>query len=224
MNFKWRHFQSDIILTCIRWYLAYPLSYRNIEEMMLERGVDVDHTTINRWVIKYTPQIEKKFRKHKAPVGTSWRMDETYIKVKGQWKYLYRAVDKEGRTIDFMLSAKRDRKAAKKFFNKAIKLSGVPAKINIDKSGANKAGIHDYNYDKVVKIKIRQSKYLNNIIESDHRKIKRITRPMMGFQSFRTAKIVISGIEMVSMIRKGQSNYMPLFVKNSVEAFYEIAK
>ena len=111
MNFKWRHFQSDIILTCIRWYLAYPLSYRNIEEVMLERGVDVDHTTINRWVIKYTPQIEKKFRKHKAPVGTSWRMDETYIKVKGQWKYLYRAVDKEGRTIDFMLSAKRDRNA-----------------------------------------------------------------------------------------------------------------
>ena len=141
MNFKWRHFQSDIILTCVRWYLAYPLSYRNIEEMMKERGVDVDHTTINRWVLKYTPEIEKKFRKYKNPVGRSWRMDETYIKIKGRWKYLYRAVDKEGRTVDFLLTAKRDRKAAKRFFKNAIGTNGTPEKIKIDKSGANTAGI-----------------------------------------------------------------------------------
>ena len=110
MNFKGCHFQSDIILTCLRWYLAYPLSYRNIEEMMLERGIDIDHSTINRWVLKFTPEIEKKFRKNKGPVGTSWRMDDTYIKIKGKWKYLYRAVDKEGRTIDFLLTIKRNRK------------------------------------------------------------------------------------------------------------------
>ncbi len=136
MDFKWRHFQSDVILVCVRWYLTYPLSYRNIEEMMLERGVEVDHSTINRWVLKYTPEIEKKFRKYKNPVGRSWRMDETYIKIKGQWKYLYRAIDKEGRTVDFLLTATRDLNAAKRFFNKAIKTNGTPAKINIDKSGA----------------------------------------------------------------------------------------
>jgi putative transposase len=224
LDFKRRRFQSDIILLCTRWYLAYPLSYRNIEEMMMERGIDVDHSTINRWVLKYTPEIEKKFRKYKHTVGGSWRMDETYIKIKGQWKYLYRAVDKEGRTVDFLLTAKRDRKAAKRFFKKAIGTNGTPEKINIDKSGANTAGIKDYNADKGTNIEIRQCKYLNNIVESDHRKIKTITKPMMGFQSFYSAKKVLAGIEMVAMLRKGQSNYMPLFVKNSVDAFYELAK
>lgn len=224
LNFKRRRFQSDIILLCTRWYLAYPLSYRNIEEMMKERGVDVDHSTINRWALKYTPEIEKKFRKYKNPIGSSWRMDETYIKIKGKWTYLYRAIDKQGRTVDFLLTAKRDRKAAKRFFKKAIKTNGLPVKINIDKSGANKAGINDFNKEKGTSIEIRQCKYLNNRIESDHRKVKQITNPMMGFQSFRSAKIVLGGIEMVAMLRKGQSNYMPLFVQNSVEAFYQLAE
>jgi putative transposase len=223
LNFKRRRFQSDIILICTRWYLSYPLSYRHIEEMMKERGVDVDHSTINRWVLKYTPEIEKKFRKHKNIVGRSWRMDETYIKIKGQWKYLYRAVDKAGNTVDFLLTAKRDRKSAKRFFKKAIGTNGTPRIINIDKSGANTAGIKDYNHDNGTNIEIRQCKYLNNIVESDHRKIKQIIKPMMGFQSFKSAKIVLAGIEMVAMLRKGQSNYMPLFVNNSVEAFYELA-
>ena len=191
--------------------------------MMLERGVEVDHTSINRWVLKFTPEIEKKFRKHKHVVGTSWRMDETYIKIKGQWKYLYRAVDKNGDTVDFLLTAKRDRKAALRFFKKAIKSNGIPEKVNIDKSGANLSGINDFNEKKKTKIKIRQSKYLNNRVESDHRRIKRITSPMLGFQSFNSAKKVLAGIEMVAMLRKGQSNYMPLFVQNSVEAFYQLA-
>jgi putative transposase len=223
LDFKRRRFQSDIILLSTRWYLSYPLSYRNIEEMMLERGIEVGHSTINRWVLKYTPEIEKKFRKYKNIVGGSWRIDETYIKVKGQWKYLYRAVAKEGRTVDFLLTAKRDRKAAKRFFRKAIVINGIPKKTNIDKSGANTAGIKGYNADKGSNIEIRQCKYLNNIIEPDHRKIKQITKPMMGFQSFKSAKIVLAGIEMVAMLRKGQSNYMPLFVKNSVDAFYQLA-
>jgi putative transposase len=223
LDFKRRRFQSDIILLSTRWYLSYPLSYRNIEEMMLERGIEVGHSTINRWVLKYTPEIEKKFRKYKNIVGGSWRIDETYIKVKGQWKYLYRAVAKEGRTVDFLLTAKRDRKAAKRFFRKAIVINGIPKKTNIDKSGANTVGIKGYNADKGSNIEIRQCKYFNNIIESDHRKIKQITKPMMGFQSFKSAKIVLAGIEMVAMLRKGQSNYMPLFVKNSVDAFYQLA-
>lgn len=224
LDFKRRRFDSDIILLCIRWYLAYPLSYRNIEEMMLERGVKVDHTSINRWVLKYTPLLEKRFRRHKHIVRTSWRMDETYIKIKGNWRYLYRAVDKNGDTVDFLLTAKRDRKAALRFFKKAIKSSGLPDKVNIDKSGANAAGIMDLNEMKKTKIEMRRSKYLNNIVESDHRCIKRIVNPMLGFQSFSSAKKVLAGIEMVSMLRKGQSNDMPLFVKNSVEAFYQLAK
>ena len=219
-----KKFPSIIKLIFFDKILGDPWSYRNIKEMMLERGVEVDHSTINRWVLKYTPEIEKKFRKYKNPVGRSWRMDETYIKIKGKWNYLYRAIDKEGRTVDFLLTAKRDRKAAKRFFKKAIKTNGTPEKINIDKSGANTAGIKDYNADKGTNIEIRQYKYLNNRVESDHRKVKHITKPMMGFQSFNSARKVLAGIEMVAMLRKGQSNYMPLFVKNSVEAFYELAQ
>ena len=114
-SFKWKHFVGEIILLNVRWYLKYPLSYRNLEEMMAERGVKVDHTTIMRWVHQYSPEIEKKVRRYLRPTNDSWRMDETYIKVKGEYKYLYRAVDSNGNTIDFMLSAKRNKKAAKRF-------------------------------------------------------------------------------------------------------------
>ena len=118
--FKWKHYEGEIILLNVRWYLKYALSYRNLEEMMAERGVEVDHTTIMRWVHQYSPEIEKKVRRYLKPTNDSWRVDETYIKVKGKWKYLYRAVDSDGSTIDFMLSAKRDRIAVKRFFNKAL--------------------------------------------------------------------------------------------------------
>lgn len=204
IQFKWRQFRSDFILLCVRWYLAYPLSYRNLEEMMRERGVSVDHSTINRWVRTYSPQLEANSRTRKRSVGTSWRLDETYIRVKGEWKYLYRAVDEEGNTIDFLLTAKRDRKAALRFLRKAITGSGTPEKINIDKSGANTAGIVKYNENSGSTIEIRRCKYLNNIVEQDHRAIKRRVRPMMGFKSFHSAKATIAGIELVHMIRKGQ--------------------
>ena len=151
---------------------------------MLDRGIDVDHSTLNDWVVKFLPQLEVEFRKKKKPVGGSWRADETYIKVNGQWKYFYRAVDKEGNTIDFLLTAKRDLKAAKRFFKKAIKANGTPTKINIDKSGANKAGIEQCNKDNDSNIEVRQCKYLNNIIEQDHRFIKKIVRPMLRFKFF----------------------------------------
>ena len=112
ISFKGRHFKKTIILMAIRWYLAYALSYRDIEELMLERAVTVDHSTINRWIVKYSPRLEAEFSKqHKRKVGISWRMDETYVKIKGQWYYLYRAVDKSGATIDFMLSKKREERS-----------------------------------------------------------------------------------------------------------------
>ena len=144
IDFKGSQFEKGIILWGIRWYVAYPISYRQLEEMMKERGVEVDHSSLNRWVLKYAPELEKAFCQRRRPVGTSWRMDETYISVKGQWKYLYRAVDKSGDTVDFLLTAKRDRKAAMRFLRKAIKQNGTPAKITIDKSGANAAAVNGY--------------------------------------------------------------------------------
>ena len=144
ISFKGVSFVRDIILTCVRWYLAYPLSYRQVEELMEERGVSVDHATIQRWVLKYSPQLEATFQCRKRPVGRSWRMDETYIRVKGEWRYLYRAVDKSGQTIDFLLTEHRDR-AALRFLTKAIHRHGVPEKITIDGSEANAAAIRRYN-------------------------------------------------------------------------------
>ena len=197
-------FPKEIILVCIRWYAGYALSYRNLEEMMKERGVSVDHSTVNRWAIRFLPLLEKIFRKYKRPVGISWRMDETYVKVQGQWKYLYRAVGKEGETIDFLLRARRDKAAAMGFFKKAMRLNGEPEKVTMDKSGANKAAMDEINKDREVPILVRQVKYLNNIVEQDHRAVKRITKPMMGFKSFRAARNVLAGIELMHMIRKGQ--------------------
>lgn len=171
---------------------------------MEERGVEVDHSTLNRWVVKYTPQVVQAFVRRKRSVGASWRMDETYVKVKGKWKYLYRAVDKEGQTIDFLLTAHRDKKAALRFLTKAIRYQGVPEKITIDKSGANTAAIDAYNTECAQNIALRQIKYLNNIVERDHRAVKRIIKPMLGLKSFRSARNTLAGIEIMHMIRKGQ--------------------
>ena len=159
---KRMHYPLEVMLVCVRWYAAYPLSLRHIEEMMAERGVSVDHATVHRWAIKILPVLASVFRRGKRRVGTSWRMDETYIKVAGQWKYLYRAVDRDGDTVDFLLRAKRDRAAARRFLEQAIGLHGVPEKITIDKSGANTAAIQSVNDDAGVAIELRQSKYLTS--------------------------------------------------------------
>jgi putative transposase len=204
VSFKGAHFPQDIILTGVRWYVAYPLSYRHVEELMEERGVSVDHATINRWVVKYSPQLEEAFHRRKRPVWISWRMDETYIRVKGEWRYLYRAVDKHGQTIDFLLTEYRDERAAKRFLTKAIRRHGVPEKITIDGSAANEAAIRSYNEAHGTAIEIRKIKYLNNVVEQDHRAVKRVTRPMLGFKSFEAAYDTLVGIELMHMIKKRQ--------------------
>ena len=223
LNFKGMRFPIKVILVCIRWYVAYPLSYRRLEEMMEERVVSVNHSSINRWAIRFLPLVEKMARKHKRPVGGSWRMDETYIKVKGVWKYLYRAVDKEGKTVDFLLTAKRDMAAAKRFFDKAMGANGDPDKVAMDKSGANKAAIDAINAGRDVPIVVRQVKYLNNIVEQDHRAIKRVTRPMLNFKSFRAAHCVLAGVEHMRMIRKGQFAINGTDAMSFADHLYKIA-
>jgi transposase-like protein len=223
ISFKGRHFQHDMILQSVRWYLAYSLSYRDIEELMHERGFSVDHSTLNRWVLHYSPQLDAAFRRKKNRVGKRWRMDETYIKVKGQWKYYYRAVDKQGQTIDFLLTATRDKKAALRFLRKAINENGKPSLVNIDQSGANNAGLKQVNRDNKTRIKIRQCKYLNNIIEQDHRRIKRLTRPMLGFKNFHAAQRTLAGMEVMAMIKKGQMQTSAGDKPSSAEQFYAIA-
>src|SRR6266436_4719819 len=204
VSFKGVHFPKEIILTGVRWYVAYPLSTRHVEALMEERGVKVDHSTINRWVIKYSPQLEEAFHRRKRAVWLSWRMDEPYIKIKGVWHYLYRAVDKQGQTIDFLLTEHRDQEAALQFLKKAIRRHGVPEKITIDESAANEAAIKSYNEAHGTAIEIRKIKYLNNIVEQDHRGVKRVTCPMLGFKSFDAAQGTLAGIELMHMIKKKQ--------------------
>ena len=224
LTVKGMRFPIAVIMVCIRWYAAYPLSCRHLEEMMEERGVSVDHSTVNRWAIRFLPLLEKTFRKHKRPVGGSWRMDETYIRVKGTWKYLYRAVDRNGKTIDFLLTAKRDKAAAKRFFDKAMQANGVPEKVTMDKSGANKAAIDEINASREIPIAVRQVKYLNIIVEQDHRAAKRMTKPMFGFKSFQSAKNILAGIELMHMIRKGQMMMEGADKMSFAEQFYALAE
>src|SRR5438067_2551608 len=163
ISFKGAHFPPEVILMGVRWYVAYPLSTRHVEALMEERGVEVDHSTMSRWVIKYSPPLEEAFHRRKRSVWVSWRMDETYIKVKGEWRYLYRAVDKQGQTIDFLLTEHRDTEAALRFLKKAIRRHGVPEKITIDGSDANAAAIKSYNEEHGTAISIHQVKYLETI-------------------------------------------------------------
>jgi IS6 family transposase len=206
--FKWRHFQADIILLCVRWYLRYSLSYRDLEEMMLEHGLHVDHTTIYRWVQSYAPELERRCHFHVKPTTDSWRVDETYIKVKKEWLYLYRAVDSSGNTLDFLLSPTRDAEAAKRFLLKTRSAShtGEPRVINVDKNAAYPKAFNELKATGSIpeRCELRQVKYLNNLIEQDHRFINRRVKPGMGFFSFETAWRTLQGFEVMNMIRKGQ--------------------
>jgi len=206
--FKWRHFEPEIIRMCVRWYCRFQLSYRDLEEMMRERGLDVHHSTVWRWVQTYAPEINKRIRPHLKMSGASYRVDETYIKVGKSCKYLYRAMDKEGNTIEFMLSAKRDISAAKRFFKKLMRADHrrLPFSINVDKNAAYPDAFATSQDEKVLPkdCRLRRVKYLNNIIEQDHRFVKKKVRAAQCFKSFYTAERTIEGIEAVNMIRKGQ--------------------
>jgi transposase-like protein len=204
--FKGRHFDQEIVVLCVRWYLNFKLSYRDLVAMMNERSIDLAHTTILRWVQHYSPEFEKRWKRYARSVGGSWRMDETYIRVRGKWTYLYRAVDKVGKTVDFYLSRKRDVNAAKAFLRKAMKEQRIPTKITLDAYAASHRAVADLKDSGELprRVRVRTSKYLNNAIEQDHRRIKQRLRPMLGLKTFRTAAIVIGGIELAEKIKKGQ--------------------
>jgi transposase-like protein len=205
--FAGRHFDRDVIILCVRWYLRFKLSLRDLVEMMGERGLSLAHTTIMRWVRHYTPEFEKRWRGYALAVGQSWRVDETYVKIRGEWSYLYRAVDRVGRTVDFRLSARRDVAAAKAFFRKAIKTHKRPPQtITLDGYAASHRAVRELKADGSLPkdTKQRSSKYLNNLIEQDHRRVKQRIAVMLGFKQFRHAAITIAGIELMHRIRKGQ--------------------
>jgi transposase, IS6 family len=199
---------SGSVYSAVQQYCRYQLSYRDIEEMMRERGLDVDHSTVFRWVQRYAPEINKRIRQHLKMSGTSYRVDETYIKVGKSCKYLYRAVDKEGNTIEFMLSAKRDVCAAKRFFKKLLRAEHrrLPFSISVDKNAAYPEAFSTSQAEKIVPqdCQFRRVKYLNNIIEQDHRFIKKKVRASQCFKRFHTAERTLEGIEAINMIRKGQ--------------------
>jgi transposase-like protein len=207
-SLKSRQFTAEVILRAVRWYLMFPVSFRDLELMLADRGVDVAHTTLFRWTQSYAPEIEKRIRLHLRPSNGSWRVDETYVWVKGGWMYLYRAVDSRGQTIDFLLSAKRDAEAAKRFFRKALGQPHTvnPRTITVDKNPAYLCAIEQLKEDGELwrRSRLRQCKFLNNIVEQDHRRVKRLVRPGLGFGSFHTARRTLAGNEVMAMVRKGQ--------------------
>jgi transposase-like protein len=230
--FKGRHFDRSVILLCVRWYLAYNLSLRNLEELMAERGICVDHATVGRWVVRYSPELLDRFNQRRRPVTRNWHMDETYIRVRGQWTYLYRAIDSNGDTVEFWFSERRDLIAAKRFLRKAIKRHGRPERIVIDGSQTNREAIllcdaeswlQDRSRRRLRPIRVRQSQYLNNCIEQDHRAVKRRVRSMLGFKSADSARVILGGIELVHMLRKQQARYVCSQLLSLAEQFHLLA-
>jgi transposase, IS6 family len=210
--FRGRHFRDEIVILCVRWYLRYSLSYRDLEDMMTEHGLSVDHSTIARWVLRYAPVLNERLRRHVRRPAGSWRVDETYIRVDGRWTYLYRAVDSAGDTIDFLLSPKRDAVAAKLFLQLALR-SGArirPRVINVDGHQAYAHAITELKRNEELgrRCRYRRCRYLNNVVEQDHRFIKKRIAASLGFRSVEGALNTIDGYEAMHMIRKGQVRWL----------------
>src|SRR6516165_5253198 len=210
--FKWRQTEPGIILCAVRWYLRYSLSLRDVEELLEERGLNVDHTTVWRWVQNYGPELEQRLRRHLKPTNKSWRVDETYVRVKGRWCYLYRAIDSAGATIDFLLSALRDADAAKRLFRKALgdRSHPQPRVINTDLAPIYSSAIPDSKTEGTLRTRCRHRpvQYLNNVLEQDHRAIKRRVNAKQGFREFQAARRTIQGYEVIHMMRKGQVRWV----------------
>jgi transposase-like protein len=206
--FKGRQFTAEVILWAVRWYLMFPISYRDLELMLQDRGVEIAHTTLFRWIQAYAPELEKRIRPHLRPSNGSWRVDKTYVRVKGRWIYLYCAVDSRGQTVDFLLSAKRDADAAKRFFRKALGQPHTvnPCTITVDRNTAYPCAVTDLKARGELWrfSRLRQAKFLNNIVEQDHRRVKRLVRPGLGFGGFHTARRTLAGYEAMATVRKGQ--------------------
>jgi transposase, IS6 family len=207
--FKGRQTEPVFILCAVRWYLPYSLSLRNVEELLVERGLEADHTTICRWVQRYGPELDRRLRRHLKPTNKSWRVDETYVRVKGRWCYLYRAIDSSGATIDFLLSALRDAAAAKRLFRQALSDTSHPQPrvINTDEAAICKSAIPAMKQEGTLRrrCKHRPVQYLNNVLEQDHRAIKRRMKAKQGFREFQAAQRTIQGYEAMHMIGKGQA-------------------
>ncbi len=211
--YRRRRFSRDVIETCVRWYLTYRLSYRDLVSLMEEREVHVTHTTIMRWVFRYVPEYEKRWNRRAKPAGSSWRVDETYIHTRPKTGYLYRAVDKEGKTVDSLFQVGRGIAAAMAFFRKAVMSCAPrwPRKIRLDGHKPSHLGLrrlrrekHRWKY-----VLVRTSRYLNNVVEQDHRAIKGRCRPMLGFKSYRSAALTLAGLELAHRIRKRQFKFGP---------------
>jgi len=209
--YRRRSFDADIIEVCVRWYITYRLSYRDLVAMMAERGVEISHTTILRWVIRYVPEFEKRWNRHARRIGSSWRVDETYVSIRGKWHYLYRAVDKQGKSVDFLLRQDRGIAAAQAFFRKALATNPTrwPRKVTLDGHTPSHRALRLLRREnpKWKYVEVRTCKYLNNIVEQDHRAIKRRCASMKGFKSFTNAAITIAGIELAHRIHKRQFSF-----------------
>ena len=205
--FRGRWFEDEVIIVGVRWYLTYPLSYRQICELLHDRGIVVAPSTVMRWVLRYAPELEKRWRRFEKTVGLSSRVDETYIKVSREWTYLYRAVDSNGRTVDFFLSKRRDVHAAKVLFRHALRRHGDPLSITLDAYAASHRAIHGLKESGEIfyqEMRVRYCAYLNNVVEQDQRRVKKRVRLMLGSQRFENARVVISGIEFAEKIKKCQ--------------------
>lgn len=225
--FKDRHFDKSVILLCVRWYLAYNLSLRDLKEITAERGIALDHWTVHRWVLHFSPVLLERSHRRKRTVTRKWNLDETYIKVKGEWMYLYRAIDSKGDTVEFMFSRNRDLQAAKRFSRKALAWHGRPEKITIDGSQTNRTAIMQCDAENRLQhmgrpIAIQSSKYMNNAIEQDHRRVKRRIRSMLGFKSETAASITLADIELVHMMRKQQGDFATTKVLSLRRQFAEL--